>query len=406
MKTPYTRLLEWTRDNCLPLDRSFDALEAPLRALIGNARLVSIGEGLHGAREPIEFRNALFAWLVERMGFCAVALESGLSAGLTIDAFVQGGTGELEDVVASGITSGLHRYPQQAGLVHWMRAFNAERPSGGKPLSFYGIDTSPLSGSPAAAIEMALAILRRVDAKGAAELHQRLEPLRPCLHVDRTSPEPRGYTTLDEAQRDAVTAVVEGLANRIEPYAEDAARAVRQAESYLRQFERGWCAAKGPSGAWPSIAISDRQKAENVEHLLRQRLAASGRMLLFSHLGHASTLPVSIALGAETVALPEMMGSHLKRLCAEGELLTIGHLIGDNQCQPEVGVAPADSLEGRLATLGHDALLLDLRRAPPEVLEELHAAPHRLHGQLPVHQLSPGLGIDVIYFTRQATPAR
>lgn len=416
----YLHFLQWARAHCLPIDRPLAALDQPLCALIGNARLISLGEGLHGAREPLEFRNALFAWLVERLGGRAIALESGLSPGLAIDEFVQGAPGDANDVVVQGITSGLHAFPQQASLVRWMRAFNAQHASSGHGLSFHGIDTSPMAGSPSAALDIALGFLDRVDAPAAAMLRGRLGPLSSRLEVDRMAPEACGYTTLHIAQRDAVTASVADMLALIEVHeaaylmrsspldyrrATEAARAARQADLYLRQFAPGWSAAQGFAGIWPSVAVSDRTKAENVEHLLRRQLAPDERMLLFSHVGHASTLPVAIRLGADTVALPPMMGGHLKRRLHEGEMLTIGHLIGNNQCQPEVGQAPADSIEGRLATLGHDALLLDLRLAPPDVRDELQAGPHALHGQLPVHLLSPGLGIDAIYFTQRATPA-
>ncbi|MFT7773094.1 erythromycin esterase family protein [Roseateles sp.] len=393
MTTPYRHLIDWAAGACLPLAGPLDTVDGPLRAMIGPARLVSLGEGLHGAHEPIEFRNALFAWLVGQLGFRAIALESALSSGLAIDTFVQGGPGDADQVVARGISSGLHVFPQQARLVRWMRAFN-ERCAAGDRLSFHGIDTSPLAD----ALELALA---RIDGPAAGALRERVQPLRSGFEVDRMSPEPRGYTALDGAQREALGACVAELATRVEAAAPVLARALRQAELYLRQFPPGWSAAQGSAGIWGSVAASDLGKAVNVEQLLRQQ----ERVLLFSHLGHASTLPVSIRLGADTVALPEMMGAHLRRRCGSGELLTIGHLLADNQCQPAVGIAPADSLEGRLATLGHEAFLLDLRQAPPEALAELQVAPHPLHGQLPVHQLSPGLGIDIIYFTRRATPA-
>src|SRR6185437_3964893 len=45
---------------------------------IGPAAIVAFGEGSHLAREPLEFRNALFRYLVEYKGFTSIAIESGL----------------------------------------------------------------------------------------------------------------------------------------------------------------------------------------------------------------------------------------------------------------------------------------------------------------------------------------
>ena len=410
--------LDWARGHCIPLSGPLSEIDGPLLAIIGDARLVSLGEGLHGAREPLDFRNALFVWLVERLQFRAMGLESGRSAGLAVDAYVQGGPGQAVEVVAEGITSGLHAFPQQAELVRWMREFNASAPAA-RRLSFHGIDTSALAGQPGAALDVALTYLNRCDPSAARRFREKLQPAWPLLAVDRMAPEPGAYTTLSEAQRDAVTATVADLIALVEIHEAgytactstadhqrglDAALAARQADLYLRQFPPGWSAAQGVAAIWPSVALSDRVKADNVERAL-QRLGSGGRMMLFAHLGHASTLPVSIQLGNESIALPAMMGSWLERRFGS-ELLTIGHLIGDNRCESAVGKATPESLEGRLATLGHAAFLLDLRRAPAPVLAELQRSAHPLHGQMPVHVLSPGLGIDVIFFTAQARPAR
>jgi erythromycin esterase len=392
--TQYHRLLDWARSAWRPADR------ASLDGLIGEARIVSLGEGLHGAHEPLLFRNAWFAQLAELQGFNAIGLESGLAEGLMIDSFVQGAAGDASSAVSAGITSGLHAFPEQVVLVEWMRAFNSRSPN--RRLAFFGFDISNAH----AALERALSFL---DEPAAATLRKRLEPAWSQLVVDRRASVPTGYATLDAAVRDAVTAAVVAIGVQIErsvpsDAALDAALAARQADLYLRQIPIGWCAAQGLTGLWASVALSDRVKAENVERMLH-RCDPDGRLLLFSHLGHASTLPVSIEMAGQRIGLPLMMGQHLHRRFGTA-MLTIGHLIGDNQCQPEIGAASPDSLESGLATLGQDALLLDLREAPHDVRTELLAAPHPLHGQQPIHLLSPGLGVDILFFTARATPAR
>jgi erythromycin esterase len=392
--TRYHHFLDWACRNWRPADG------ASLDALIGEARIVSLGEGLHGAHEPLQFRNAWVARLADSQGFSAIGLESGLAEGLVIDAFVQGDAGDASSAVSAGITSGLHAFPEQVALVEWMRAFNSRSPK--RRLGFFGFDTSNAH----AALERALGFL---DAPTAASFRERLAPVWSRLVVDRRASEPTGYATLDAAARDAVTAAVADIGVQVErsdpsDAALDAALAARQADLYLRQIPIGWCTAQGLAGLWASVALSDRVKAENVERMLH-RYGPDGRLLLFSHVGHASTLPVSIDMAGQRIELPRMMGHHLHRRFGSA-MLTIGHLIGDNQCQPDIGAASPDSLEGMLATLGQDALLLDLRDAPHGVQAELLAAPHPLHGQQPIHLLSPGLGVDILFFTARATPAR
>src|ERR1700749_1596110 len=70
-----------------------DADLLPLESAIGKARIVALGEPMHGAHEPLAFRNRLFRYLVERMGFTAIALESGFTESINARTFVEGGRG-------------------------------------------------------------------------------------------------------------------------------------------------------------------------------------------------------------------------------------------------------------------------------------------------------------------------
>ena len=79
---------------------------APMRALVGNARIVAYGEPTHGTHEPLAFRNRLFRFLVQDMGFTAIAIESGLTESEGVDRYVTGRPGELQDVVRKGISWG------------------------------------------------------------------------------------------------------------------------------------------------------------------------------------------------------------------------------------------------------------------------------------------------------------
>src|SRR5687768_11381124 len=40
----------------------------PLKSAVGRARVVALGEPIHGAHEPMAFRNRLIRFLVEQMG--------------------------------------------------------------------------------------------------------------------------------------------------------------------------------------------------------------------------------------------------------------------------------------------------------------------------------------------------
>src|SRR6202012_1375614 len=111
-----------------------------LELAIGTARVVALGEPMHGAHEPLAFRNRLFRFLVERMGFTAIALESGFTESTNARAFIERGEGDAETAARIGL-SWLSAYPENRELIQWMRDYNADASSAGhRKIRLYGID--------------------------------------------------------------------------------------------------------------------------------------------------------------------------------------------------------------------------------------------------------------------------
>jgi erythromycin esterase len=408
----------WAPAAALPIDANQPGLGAglALSRLIGKADIVVLGEALHGSREPLEVRNALFKHLVKTMGFTAIAIESGIVEGFTANDYVQGSPGTAQEAASRGITFGLNALPQQAELLEWMRAYNAD-PGNGRKIAFYGMDVSvPASTEQPQALDLALAYLGSVDAARAAALQQRIAPHRDFLTIDRRGGGDKDYTRLPQPARDAVTAAIADLLTELATHegaygaATGAATfdrgyrlavAAQQADAYLRQFPVGWKPADGP--VLSTVAVADRAKSDNIDWIMGRH----ERILMFSHFGHAVHTPVSVAMpGASKMMMPPMVGTYLQRHYGD-RALVIGQLIGDDRTSCTTSRPPAaeQSLEAvlRRATKS-DAALLDLRQAPAAVRARL-VPPHDLYGQQPTHSLSIGSGAEVILFTRAATPA-
>src|SRR5262249_32288821 len=79
---PRDEFLGWVRTNSRPITAIGGVEQAeswkPLRAIVGDARVVALGEPLHGFHEPLAVRNQVVQYLVTELGFTAVALETGL----------------------------------------------------------------------------------------------------------------------------------------------------------------------------------------------------------------------------------------------------------------------------------------------------------------------------------------
>ena len=104
--SPWQELINWATANHYHIDTSSEdpTQLAFLDAVIGDKKLIAFGEGVHGAAEPLRFRNTLFKYLATEHGFTGLANESGIIEGFLLEEFVQGGDGDAEAVAKIGLT--------------------------------------------------------------------------------------------------------------------------------------------------------------------------------------------------------------------------------------------------------------------------------------------------------------
>ncbi|MFE7509559.1 erythromycin esterase family protein [Promicromonospora sp. NPDC057488] len=138
-----------------------------LALLKDRPRILALGEPTHGAQDLLRTRNTLFRELVEEHGYRTIALETDCLAGLLVDDYVTTGRGDLDDVLARGLSHEWGAYPGNRELVRWMRAHNEGRPAADQ-VRFAGAD-GPLEIQAAASPRAALTALHdylaaRVDA--------------------------------------------------------------------------------------------------------------------------------------------------------------------------------------------------------------------------------------------------
>lgn len=396
-------------------DADLDAL----RAIVGDARLLAYGEGLHGGAEPLEFRNRLFRYLVERLGFTGIALESGVAEGILLNRYVQGGPGDVDAVLKAGLTNGFDAVPQNRELVEWMRAWNADpkRPR----ISIFGMDVSGTQTDMQRALRAALDYLAERDAATATALRERIGDLWPRLVLDRRSTAPQQYTSLTQPERDRVTGVIADLVatlamhetqyrrappDRTYDEALQFAIAARQTDDYLRRLPIGWSIRDGMQGLVGTVASADRTKADNVAWAL-ERLGPRGRLLLFAHRDHLVAEPMVIRLApdAEPWPLPPLVGLYLKPRYG-ADLVTIGHFFGGYvlECGKPAVEAPDGAFEQRLAAaVSAPQFVLDLRRVPAGVRAWLETRREQF-GVPPLNTSRILPGYEAIHYTRAVRP--
>jgi erythromycin esterase-like protein len=282
------------------------------------ARVVALGEPMHGPEAFPALRNAIFAALP---GCGAVAIESEALAGLPAAEFVRGGPGELDEVVA-GLSPAFRGIAANRELIAGLRASGAARFAAiDVPMGFNGGE------SPRRALRMLHEALDGeawdpIDALiGADDLWAApIDP--PAALLDRAGEMVRElWTSLPERRGGEVAArIVAGLFD------------FHIAATELGRHER----------LLTGLGIRDRLMAENVFALER----GAGRTLLFAHNQHVRRGRAHVdweGLDLRWVSA----GAHLDQAFGGG-YVTFATAIGS---APERGVGdpPPDTLEGVLA---------------------------------------------------------
>ncbi len=128
-----TLLREMLRDAALPL-AGVPADYDPLMELIGDARVVLLGEASHGTHEFYAERAALTQRLIAEQGFTAVAVEADWPDAYRATCYVQGAS---RDTSADAALSGFTRFPTWmwrntvvCAFIDWLRAQPSPSPGG------------------------------------------------------------------------------------------------------------------------------------------------------------------------------------------------------------------------------------------------------------------------------------
>lgn len=111
-------------ETCAPSDKVTD-LES-LRRMVGNARIVALGEGTHGTREFFQLKHRITQHLATEMGFTVFAIEANLPEAWRVNDYVLGGQGDPRALI-QGMYFWTWNTEEVLEMVEWMRRFNASK---------------------------------------------------------------------------------------------------------------------------------------------------------------------------------------------------------------------------------------------------------------------------------------
>lgn len=383
----------WAREHAIPIatiepGRGFEDLQ-PLQEIIGNARIVGLGESVHGAHEFFQVRHRLLEFLVEAMGFTAFAMETGFAEAVGVNEYVLGRREEPERWRYNWFAPGFGAETELRALVRWMRRYN-EDPTHSRKLHFYGLDVHARISNPLAAIEAAWAYLDEVDSDYAAQSRQALLPLvEPFLgqgggvrgvSLDK-------YIRLSMEARNAYAAAIADFVARFEARqvdylrrsSDDAYQWAYRHAIVARQLDDGFRAIASAGippedSPYPAegLIARDRAMADNLLWAL-EREGPEGRIVLWAHNGHLQKY--ALVHGYMNVDMNvTRLGEFLDSMIGD-DYVSVGFTYyqgadsGWASYQTDIPNPPRPaSLDAALARVGLPMFVLDLRSVPREGL--------------------------------------
>jgi len=159
-REPRPEAVEWLRVNGHPIEtpeagNGFEDL-APFADMVGDARVVGLGEGTHGTREFFQMKHRLLEFLAKKKGFTIFAIEASTPEAYRLNDYVMGGEGDPRELIR-GMYFWTWSTEEMLSMVEWMREFNV---SGEGRLQYTGFDMQ----TPDVAKTVVLDFLQRVDA--------------------------------------------------------------------------------------------------------------------------------------------------------------------------------------------------------------------------------------------------
>jgi erythromycin esterase-like protein len=132
--------VRWIRQNAIPLKtveagNGFADME-PLDKIVGDARVVALGEATHGTREFFQLKHRMIEYLATRKGFTIFSIEASMPEAYRLNKYVLAGEGDPKQLV-KGMGFWTWDTEEVLDMVLWMREFNR---SGKGRIEFTGFD--------------------------------------------------------------------------------------------------------------------------------------------------------------------------------------------------------------------------------------------------------------------------
>lgn len=276
-----------------------------LREIIGDARLVGLGEATHGTTEFWSMRQKISDYLVRNMGFRAILMEAGFPNSLIIDNYILHGEGSA---AAAHEKLGSWRYREMRELIDWMRTYNMEQTDPHAKIHYVGYDCAFHNWEQA--IALIANYIQEADPDAVSDITEKLNNYTledaDGVHAYFVSNQDRLVERTDRDRYQLILRIVENLVPN-------------------------WNVWYNVRNNLPDLEIRDPCNLENVQWIIREMLNG-GKVVIWAHNGHVGNTFLQDN-GTEA----QMLGSRLKNLFGSdyyviGTEFYSGHFLAWDHC--------------------------------------------------------------------------
>jgi erythromycin esterase len=256
-----------------------------LNEIIGDKKIVALGEATHGTKEFVTTRYRLIKYLVTRHNFRVFVIEDNFTSTFKVDQLI---TGEVEGDIQSVMTKnwmGAWRNQEMVALMSWLKEFNSKRDKNDM-VRVYGCDMTWFSLT-------AKQLMSELGAKKllTSDIEKGLNSL---MKYDKRK-------KMERTQKRVIYGMLDSLQSLFSNMDLGNDKSLKHLKLTARTLEQSldYISTKGFMG----MIKRDKYMAENCEHIFE--LENNKKMIVWAHNQH-------IANKSDNSAKPPM-GQHLKK---------------------------------------------------------------------------------------------
>lgn len=341
----------------------FDDMQ-PLKAIIGDARIVALGEAAHCNGSFSRAKHRMVEFLVTEMDFTVFAIEAPFPGAIELNDYILTGEGDPERALGALVYAAWNT-EEILAMIKWMRQYNSTHE---KKIKFYGFDVRVAGGSAKAVYNY----LRKI--KGTNDYDKLLSNMiNPWTAQQfRQSPKEEKYSAKEEIEslitylEDKQPVLNQKTSSEQEIQEHKQWSLVVQHARVLLQYIEFRSLLPNRSKA---TDFRDKGMAENVRWLVDYEKGA--KIILWAANAHIMATPGS-----------GCMGAYLRRTYGN-DMVVFGLMSGGKSAGPspdntDQGYgAPRGSVQALLAEAGLDMAVVNLRSLPKGAVSKYFNAPRK-----------------------------